>query len=273
MSPEIEYEGNNVQDAINRACEDLNLTPDQIKHDIISHGSTGIFGLVGTKKARIRVRLPEPQKETRPEADTPKSDEDLTAETLEAVRSLVESTFEDVQAPPPEPAVDIEGIVESGKEALQKIVDAITTDAKVSVKEKSSEQILYQIEGGNSAIMIGKRGQTLEAMQYLIEKIANKNNAKRVRIEIDIEDYLKNRKDNLERLAYKLAEKAKRTGKPMTVGHMNAHDRRIVHLALKDDKKIRTQSMGEGLNRKLVIFPKKNTTRNRKRQLAPSNEN
>ena len=146
------------------------------------------------------------------------------------------------------------------QDVLQKIVDRITTGASITLKEESG-RVFFDIKGDEAAILIGKRGQTLEAIQYLIEKIVNRNNKNRVRVQIDIEGYLENRKKSLKELAVRTAQKAKQTGRPASVGQMNAHDRRIVHLALKDDKEVRTQSMGEGFYRKLVIFPKNNANK------------
>jgi spoIIIJ-associated protein len=116
------------------------------------------------------------------------------------------------------------------------------------------------VSGGNSAVLIGKRGQTLEAIQYLVEKIVNKNRKGRVGIHVDVEGYLEKRRIRLQRLAVRMAEKVKSTGKPSAIGQMNAHDRRIVHIALQDDNRVRTQSKGEGFLKKLVIFPKKNSS-------------
>ena len=111
-------------------------------------------------------------------------------------------------------------------------------------------------------MLIGKKGQTLEAMQSLVEKIVNKqnnsNNGDKIRIQVDVEGYLETRKINLEKLARRMAVKSKRTSKPISLGQMSAYDRRIVHMALKDDSGVRTQSRGEGYLRKVVIFPKKN---------------
>jgi spoIIIJ-associated protein len=142
------------------------------------------------------------------------------------------------------------------RESLTRIVEAITEDAGVTV-EKNPERILFHIHGGNPAVLIGKRGQTLEAIQYLVEKIAFRQNEEKYRVQVDVEGYLQNRRDNLEKLALRLAQKAVRTGKPMTIGQMNSGDRRIVHMALKDEAGVRTQSVGEGLYRKLMILPRK----------------
>ncbi len=104
--------------------------------------------------------------------------------------------------------------------------------------------------------MIGKRGQTLEAIQAIVNKVVNKHNQSRTRVLVDIEGYLETRRENLEKTALRLAEKSKKIGKPMTLGPMNAYDRRIVHLALQDFSDVQTRSRGEGPLRKLLILPK-----------------
>jgi spoIIIJ-associated protein len=163
----------------------------------------------------------------------------------------------------PEPTPEnLDKALRIGEEALRRIVDFITDDAKIST-ETNDQRILFKVEGGNSGMLIGKRGQTLEAIQYLVEKIVNKQNDQRVRVLVDVEGYLKTRKTNLQNMAERMAEKAQRTKKPATIGQMNAYDRRTVHLHLKSNPAVRTQSVGEGYYRKLIIFPKKRQ-RNRK---------
>ena len=164
-------------------------------------------------------------------------------------------------------AVDVtEESAALGVETLQKIADLITEDAKVSARTEGNRLTLC-IEGGNSGILIGRKGQTLDAMQFLTDKIINRKSDARVRVRVDIEGYMETRKSNLKHLAYKMADKAKKTGRPATINQMSAQDRRIVHLALKDDTKVRTQSMGEGYYRRLVIFPKKKTAFKGKRRV------
>lgn len=256
MSHCVEFEDKNVESAVKKACEELNIPREKLKHDVISYGSTGIFGLVGTKKARIRVTLPE----LSPKIALEKTNEEQQNESpyekpIESVEPGIEIVHdEDWDHSVPDDPVDL------GREALQKIIDLITTDATIS-KEEHSNRIVFNVSGGNSAVLIGKRGQTLEAIQYLVEKIVNKNRKGRVVIHIDVEGYLEKRRISLQRLAVRMAEKVKSTGKPSALGQMNAHDRRIVHIALQDDNRVRTQSKGEGFLKKLVIFPKKNFSR------------
>ena len=265
-----EFAGKDVDDAVQKASKKLKKPLNEVKYDVISYGSTGIFGLVGTKKARIRVAVAEKQ--------TPPADSD-PVET--AAQAGLESTPPPAEAAPaptevaPAPAettpaaaeapkeADVQAAVEAGQAALQKIVDQITDGATIT-RDEGSERIKFNIKGEEAAILIGKRGQTLEAIQYIIEKIVNRQHPDRIRVGVDIEGYMENKKNSLKQLAARMAKKAKQTGKPASVGQMNAHDRRIVHLALKNDEGVRTQSMGEGLYRKLVIFPKKGALKKQK---------
>jgi spoIIIJ-associated protein len=259
MSHCVEFEEKNVEMAVKKACEELNIPREKLKHDVVSYGSTGIFGLVGTKKARIRVTLPEPSpKVVFERSNKEQESENSFEQAAERVASQIEISHDEDEDH--RVADDPRHI---GREALQKIIDLITADAAISM-EKRSNRIIFNVTGGNSAVLIGKRGQTLEAIQYLVEKIVNKNRKGRVGIHIDVEGYLEKRRTNLQGLALKMAEKVKSTGKPAAIGQMNAHDRRIVHIALQDDNMVRTQSKGEGFLKKLVIFPKKNSSRKQK---------
>lgn len=285
MSSTLEFEAKAVDKALEKASEALNIPVEKLQYSIISYGSSGIFGLVGVKKARISVVVPDhvqvniapPEPEEAPErvegpdvrdaeaeeAEAEEYDDEAfdemddgaeayDEETSERVASLVEEAFG-----PETPSIplDAEEVVR-GSEALRRIIDFITTGADIRV-ETGHDRILYNIEGGEAGVLIGKRGQTLEAIQYIVEKIVNRQSENRIRIQIDVEGYLNNRRENLQSLAQKLSEKAKSTGKPATIAQMNAHDRRIIHLTLKNDQGVRTQSIGDGFYRKLVIFPKK----------------
>ena len=355
MTSGLEFEGKDVEEAVKNACAELNIKEDKLKYDVISYGSTGIFGLVGVKKAKIRVvgarkkherkkasgqiREAEPEhsilrdedredikslvkesfgdlgvtrsekakrrkeKNRRPKevpervklaAEESDSVPEETGETgfapeeaeetgsvpeeaqetgsvpegAEETGSVPEGAEETGSVPEgaeetgsvPEEAKETgsvpEGAEEAGKELLEMIVDLITTGTEVKT-ETIGPKLRLNVTGGNPAVLIGKKGQTLEAIQYLVEKVLSKKCGERVRVVVDVEGYLETRKQNLLSLSSRLADKAKRIGKPVTIGHMNSHDRRIVHTFLKNDREIRTQSVGDGFYRKLVIFPKK----------------
>lgn len=257
MSHRLEFEDRNVEMAVKKACEELNIPREKLKHDVISYGSTGIFGLVGTKKARIRVTIPKSSTEdVLEESDAEQQNKASNKQPIKGTTSKIEVTHDE--------RTD-NGFVDDaknlGRDALQRIIDLITTDATISIKEHSN-RIYFHVHGGNSAVLIGKRGQTLEAIQYIIERIVNKDRKEdRVGIRVDVEGYLEKRRISLQRLAVKMAEKVKRTGKAATIEPMNAYDRRTVHIALKNESMVRTQSKGEGFLRKLVIFPKRNSPR------------
>ena len=254
MTNDLEFEGKNVEQAAEEASKKLNIKKEDLKFEVLSYGSTGIFGLVGSKKARILVKLPE--------APELKERRSVSRETLEKELDIDFSILDGEETPPaPDENKNTAGAIDLCRDVLQRIIDTITTDAKVNVINEN-DHVLFDVKGGNAGVLIGKRGQTLEAIKYLIEKIANKKNEERIRVQVDVEGYLKTRRNNLERLASRLAEKAVRTGKPMTIGQMNAHDRRIVHLSLKDTQGVRTQSLGNGAYRKLMIIPRKKRQRN-----------
>ena len=256
MTQCFEFEGKNVKKAIHRASETLNIPKEKLDHEVISYGSTGIFGLVGTKKAKIRVTLPA--------SDNYKSPVEAALEEIENQPTESEAPDDcqlvpdDVEAPVVE-EIDADAL-QKGLDALKTLVDFITDGTEIHMEQRGS-RILYRVEGGNAGILIGKRGKTLEALQYMIEKIVNKNSDKRIYVRVDIGGYLEKRKQNLTRLAFRMADKAQQTGKPTTLNQMNAQDRRIIHLALKDRSGVRTQSVGEGHVRKLVIIPKRGAAR------------
>jgi len=284
MTSGLEFEGKNIENAIKKACDKLKIKEEKLKYDVISYGSTGIFGLVGTKKAKIRVTSPKHLKNTRQEDNeiSIESQSVLKEDDKAELSSIIEESFGEnvVDTLKGSQTVDSESknnddandeknreddtnkkedlpAMIAGEEVLKKIVNLITTDAQITAQQEK-KKIKFNVKGGNTAVLIGKKGQTLEAIQYIVEKIVNKKSQEKIRIHVDIEGYLENRRINLERLSTRLAEKSKRIGKPVTIGQLNSYDRRVVHLVLKNDSDVRTQSIGDGFYRKLVIFPKKN---------------
>jgi len=236
MTSEVLFKGKTVERAVLKACQHLEIKEESLNYEVVARGSTGIFGLVGARKAQIRVFVSEQQ------ADRDLGPDGSGSETtLAAAEDTSEASLS-------EPA-------RIGKEALGKIAAGITPGTSVRTRDEG-RRINYQIKGGKAGVLIGKRGQTLEAIQYLVEKVVNRNSRERVRVSIDVGGYLAKKRQNLENLAARTAQKAKKNGKPATIGQLNAHDRRIVHLALKDDIEVLTKSVGHGYLRKLIVMPK-----------------
>jgi spoIIIJ-associated protein len=246
MSKSYEFQAKNVEKAIELASDELNIPAEKLKHEVVTYGSTGIFGLVGIKKAKIKVFVEE--KKTDKSKNNPSEELPLPENSDHLAAGSANDKSYDGKSD--------EEIIPFGIKALQTIVDGISAGATIK-SEQNKEKLLFSISGGDSGVLIGKRGQTLEAIQYLLEKMINKKTTKKIRVMVDVEGYLEKRKANLKQMASRMAEKAKKMRKPVTIGQMNAHDRRIVHIHLKDENGIRTQSVGDGYYRKLMIFPKK----------------
>ena len=254
MSKFYEFQGKSVEKAIERASDELNILPEKIKYEVLTYGSTGIFGLVGIKKAKIKVFVDEKQKNSAKRfSRQPENKSAASATRKSTIDDYLDRLSNNDERD--EEEIDQE-IVEFGTNALQKIIDGISEGAIVNTRQ-TKEKLFFSVTGGESGVLIGKRGQTLEAIQYLLEKMINKKTTKKMRVMVDVEGYLEKRKNNLKQLASRMAEKAKKIKKPVTIGQMNAHDRRIVHIHLKNEIGIRTQSIGDGYYRKLMIFPKK----------------
>ncbi|MEE4364918.1 MAG: R3H domain-containing nucleic acid-binding protein [Desulfotignum sp.] len=213
-------------------------------------------------------REPQPEFRAKPEtAASPPQPETDSKKTQPETRPKADKPTprpkDDAPDSPPESPAEAPVVVDVTRESidlgiltLQKMADLITEDAVVEA-QTDKDHLTLKISGGNAGILIGRKGQTLDAMQFLTDKIINRKSEARVRVKVDVEGYTETRKSNLRHLAVKMAEKAKKTGRPATINQMSAQDRRIVHLALKDDNRVRTQSMGDGYYRRLVIFPKK----------------
>jgi spoIIIJ-associated protein len=239
MLASYEFEGKTKEEAIRSACEELGVSEEKLEIEVLSYGSTGIFGLVGAKKAHVRVTLRDGS-EAKSEAPIEKADVVETADDEEASA----------------PGEDIEAVAETARRTLEEIISYMVDDATVAMA-RNPDSIRLKIDAGNPAILIGRHGRTLDALQYLVRKIVRKKHNTKMRISFDVEGYRDRRKESLTQLALRLGEKVKRSGKPATISPMNAYDRRIVHIALKDDSRVRTQSKGGGEFRKLVIFPQK----------------
>ncbi len=143
-------------------------------------------------------------------------------------------------------------LIAEAKTLTQDILALMGLEATVSV-QKEKETLHIKIEGEKSGLLIGRRGQTLDALQYISTRILNRKGLDKIKVVMDSGDYRIRRKQYLEELALKMAEKSKLTGKPVVISPLNAHDRRIVHLILEKDKTLKTVSRGEGQLKKMVI--------------------
>ncbi len=228
----VETEGDTIDQAIANALKMLGVARDEITVDILSEGKKGIFGF-GGQKARVRASLR---------------------------KSATDAKSAEMQASPAEqPVTDAEAAAIAGKAqaVLADILGLMGVKAAVEMipAEKGDETIL-EIRSENSGLLIGRKGQTLEALQYLVTRIAGERpGSEGPHLIVDIENYRERRRKSLEDMALRLGEKAKRQRKTVTVDALSAADRRIIHAALQDDPWVTTKSLGQGSYRRLLIIP------------------
>ena len=161
--------------------------------------------------------------------------------------------------------LDRKGIVE---EFLKQVFGAMNMVVQITIEEDQEENTLnIDLAGDDMGTLIGKRGQTLDSLQYLVSLVANKGEEEYIRVKVDTENYRQRRKDTLENLAKNIASKAKRTGKPVVLEPMNPYERRVIHSALQNDKYVETHSEGEEPFRRVVVTLKEGV------QVRPHNNN
>lgn len=229
----VEIEGDTIEKAIENALKLLGVEREKITVDILSEGKKGILGF-GSQKARILATLR-------------KSAIDLRASESEPAPVKEQ----------PLVAAEAAAMGQKAKEVLAEILNLMGISAEVELRlgEKTDETVV-EIRTENSGLLIGRKGQTLEALQYLVSRIAGERGGMEgPHIVVDIENYRQRRRKALEDMALRLGEKAKRQRKTMTVDALSAADRRIIHAALQDDPWVTTKSLGQGSYRRLLIIP------------------
>jgi spoIIIJ-associated protein len=246
----VETEGDTIDQAIDNALIRLGVERDRISIEILSEGKRGILGF-GTQKARVRASVRKPPVEANylePAAD-PRMVPSAAAKPLTEAETAA--------------------IGEKAKGALNEILKRMGIEASVQAKPSDkADEIVLEVICDESGLLIGRKGQTLEALQYLVTRIAgDRHGSEGPHILVDIENYRQRRKKSLEDMALRLGEKAKRQRKTVTIDALSAADRRIVHAALQDDPWITTKSLGQGSYRRLLIIPEGD--RKRKEESKP----
>lgn len=241
----IEKIARTVDMAITDALIELGATTEQVNIDIIQKGSKGIFG-IGAKPAKVKVSLKE-------------TDEDKVEPILEVIKEpiLTQEVIKESVEPIKKIAkaeIDTEAATKLATDFLTKVLQSINIDATIETNVVG-DKLNIDISGDKMGIIIGKRGETLDSLQYLTNIVVNKGNEGYIKVMIDTENYRSRREDTLKKLAYKLAKKASQTKKPVILEPMNPYDRRIIHSALQDSRTVKTHSEGKEPFRRVVITP------------------
>ena len=298
-----EYTAKSIEEALEKALNEMMLTREDIEYEVLVQPSKGILGF-GKKDAVVRVKkkvieelkdivkdikeerkavqeavkeepaaveMPEqaPVQEVIPEVvekeieepaevipEAEVMEEEAVAEELEPVYEEISEKTEEVSAPAPkadkkEAFANAEAKV---KEFLEGIFKEMNLDVVIDVKEKNG-YLVFDLKGKNLGILIGRRGDTLDSLQFLLNLVINEKNGAKVKGIIDIENYRAKREDTLIGLSHKLAAKARKTGQKVVLEPMNPQERRIIHMALQNDRRVSTYSEGEEPYRKVVIVP------------------
>ncbi len=243
-----EFTAKNVDDAITEACESLMVTSDRLEYEIISNGSSGFLG-INAKPAVIKARVKE----------------DIVSDISESaveekVVSEVKAT-EDNQEDKAEKKVNIvngDEFVKKADDFLKDVFGAMNMDVTINSKFNSNDNILdVELSGAEMGVLIGKRGQTLDSLQYLISLVVNRDSNDYIHVKVDTENYRERRKATLENLAKNISYKVRKTRQSVALEPMNPYERRIIHSALQNDRYVTTHSEGDEPFRRVVVTLKK----------------
>lgn len=263
-----EYQGRSVDDAVQKALRALGLSRDEVDVEIIRPGSRGLLGLLG-EEAVVRVTpistpaVPvslegrgapeEPTVETAPEQ----------AEDSSTVWLAREAPATTEQPPAEVPAEVIEDVARFGAETLQNLLDHMGLNARVAREDVPAQSdaepaaVLLNITGPDLGVLIGRQGETLRDLQFVTSLIVSRHTQRWPNLIVDVEHYKSRRQKSLVDLAKRMADRVRVSGQPVSLEPMPPHERRFVHLALRDDPDVFTESTGQDEKRKVVIMPKK----------------
>ena len=286
----IESDGNTIDEAIANALRALNVAREQVQIEILTDATRGLLGF-GGKKARVRATV-RPLVVSRLDPSEGEVSRMDSRETLAGPKYVSGMDSRETSArpeyPQPTPRQDrdagrqaplakehhtgapAEAFEPKCKAALEAILSRLGISCRVQVGPgPAPESVLLAVTADNSGLLIGRRGQTLDALEYIVNRIVAREDEGSRRVMIDVERYRERRLEHLTQLARRLAEKAKHTRRTVTLNPMSPRDRRAVHLALQSDAAVSTRSQGEGQYRKVIIVPTERS-RNRRRPKTPA---
>ena len=281
MNGSIRVSAKTVEDAITEASIQLGITSDKLEYEVIEKGSAGFLG-IGMKQAVIEARRKVDEKqETEIVEEVKKEIQQVAAEEVKAEEKIVEEVKAEIEhdEKPKQTTekvekkeeikndaqvkreVELAEVTDETKEAvstfLKDTLKAMGMEVEIALDIDEDGSLSINMSGPNMGILIGKRGQTLDSLQYLANRVANKHQSGYVRVKLDTENYRARREETLKHLAKNIAHKVKRNRRPVALEPMNPYERRIIHSALQNDPYVTTHSEGEEPYRKVVVTLKK----------------
>ncbi len=269
----MKFTAKTLSDAITDACTHFTVTSDKLDYVVVEEGSSGFLG-IGAKPCVINARVKAESIDAvmaeelgvKEEKAAPVQKAAPVKEAKAPAKEAVKETAKEVvkEAPKPAapkaekaPAVPAE-VEETAKKFLKDVFAAMNMVAVTNVKFNAEDKSLdIDLVGEDVGVLIGKRGQTLDSLQYLVSLVVNKGNCEYIRVKLDTENYRERRKETLENLARNIAFKVKRTHRSVNLEPMNPYERRIIHSALQNDRYVTTHSEGEEPNRYVIVSLKR----------------
>lgn len=260
--------GTDVDAAVKLALEELKLSIEEVEVTVLEEPSRGFFG-IGSKLAKVRVEKKAPVKEEKKqEIKNVTEEENVNSPSLESVKEIESETSEDNK----EEVVNKDNKIKTLKPVIERVPDEMLSPVEnhialdflkevtkemglnLEISAKQGESVIYiNIQGDDSGTIIGKRGQTLDAIQYLTSLVVNKGEQEYIRVIIDAENYRAKREKTLEGLANKLASKVSKSRRSIKLEPMNPYERKVIHSTLQSHPRVVTRSEGEEPYRRVVI--------------------
>jgi spoIIIJ-associated protein len=245
----VEKTGRSVEEAVDAALEELGVTRDEVEVEVLEK-ARGFLGIFAREGAAVRVTVRADTGEGPEEAGEVPTGATKVGETGEVVAEAIES-----EEPGEAPVGPLTELAEEAKAAVIDILGLMGVDAAAEVKSVDDESVHIDLAGADVALLIGRHGDTLDALQLLTALISTRQSGQRGRIVLDAENYRERRCQMLENMARSRAQEAKRTRQEVVLLDLKPYERRIIHMALMDDPEVSTYSEGEGAGRRLVISP------------------
>ncbi len=289
-----EFSGKTVKEAIETACDELKCEETLLEIDVLQEGAKGFLGLVGQRDALIKVKkrdilkevmevepkessnVPGSRPTSEPRRSRSDSDNDSRAQRQSTTNTNDRANNTAQEQLPSEDSFknfrsnisdeEASTLNEAG-DLLSTILDKMDIEAEVNPRMMGSAAYL-DIKGDGSGLLIGKRGQTLDALQFVVNKIINKPDRRKDKVEVivDTENYRLRRREQFREKAIRKSRQAKKSLKPVSFEPMPAYERRLVHMILSDDREIYTRSVGDGHRRHVIVYPKRGSQSKRRRR-------
>ncbi len=242
MIREIEMEAASIADAIDAALEEMGVQQDAVDYEVLEEPGRGLLGGAG-KRARVRVWL-------RDDYVLASGADDQVAEAETDARASYADTDDELSDE------DLDAIADAGVATIREILGHLGIQAEIEEYEGDEGEIILDIVGDDLGLLIGRHGRTLDALQVLVSAITNRRIEKRFPIVVDVSGYRHRRRLKLEDIARRAADRAVRQRRAVDLRPMTSFERRVIHVALRDDRRVFTESEGDEPRRMVVIHPK-----------------